>query len=106
MEIFVMWQFWSALVGMFVVWNIIKRLAASVLKRDTILRKLSKVLWRGHSKALHAALVVQYAADVSDMVERNKIPTLVEDSAKKAIILGSAPLTFPTHEPEKIPSRS
>jgi hypothetical protein len=108
MDIFVEWKFWAALVGMGITWAIIKKLAVSVLKRDTILRKISKVLWGWHKKILHASLVVQYAADVSDLVDKNKIPALVEDNAKRAITLGAAPLPSldTSHEIEKISSRS
>lgn len=104
MAIFTEWKFWAALVFMIVLWSGIKRMANRVLKRDTVLRKLSKGLWAWHRKVLHSALVVQYAADVSDMVEKNKIPLLVEDSAKKAIVLAAAPMAL--YEPEKAQIRS
>ena len=103
---FTMWQFWASLVGMILVWSFIKRLTARVLKRDTVLRKVAKGLWSWHNKLLHAALVAQYAADVNDMVDKNKIPALVEDSAKRAIVFGYVPiLDTPIHDVEKISNR-
>jgi len=101
MEIFVMWQFWAALVGMAIVWKFIKYLAS--LQRKTLLRNLANKLWAWQRKLLHAALVTQYAADVSDKITEHKLTVRAEDMAKQTIIMSVDPILL--DESERTPSR-
>jgi len=101
-EMLAMWQFWSALFFMFVLWRFIKYLAG--IQRVAILRVLALKLWSWQRKILHAALVVQYAADVSEQIKVHDLTARAESMAKQTIIMSVDPILL--DESEKIPSRS
>lgn len=101
-EMFTMWQFWAALVFMFVVWRFIVYLAS--LQRSSVLHSLANRLWKWQRKILHAAMVTQYAAEVSDKITEHKLTIRAESLAKQTIIMSVDPLLL--DEAEKVQNRS